>query len=63
MSAGTTILYHPVAPQELSLIADSGYRRFPPRLPEQPIFYPVSDSYWTGGGDGTGMNRLGKLLL
>jgi hypothetical protein len=23
------------------LIAESGFREFPPRLPEQPIFYPV----------------------
>lgn len=26
---------------EYALIAESGFRRFPPRLPEQPIFYPV----------------------
>jgi len=33
-------------PQELALIAASGYREFPPRLPEQPIFYPVlNDEY------------------
>ena len=37
----TTILYRPVGPKELALIAASGYREFPPRLPEQPIFYPV----------------------
>lgn len=37
----TTILYRPVGPKELKLIAESGYRAFPPRLPEQPIFYPV----------------------
>ena len=35
------ILYRPVGLHELRLIADSGYRAFPPRLPEQPIFYPV----------------------
>ncbi len=35
------ILYRPVGPQELALIAASGYTTFPPRLPEQPIFYPV----------------------
>lgn len=23
------------------MIGDSGFRAFPPRLPEQPIFYPV----------------------
>jgi hypothetical protein len=37
----TTILYRPVGANELRLIAESGYRAFPPRLPGQPIFYPV----------------------
>src|SRR5687768_7997459 len=41
MSLKTTILYRPVGPQELASIIASGYREFPPRLPEQPIFYPV----------------------
>jgi hypothetical protein len=36
-----TILYRPVRPKELALIAASGYREFPPRLAGQPIFYPV----------------------
>jgi hypothetical protein len=37
----TRALYRPVGPKELALIRDSGFRAFPPRLPEQPIFYPV----------------------
>ncbi len=37
----TRTLYRPVGPKELALIEASGMRRFPPRLPEQPIFYPV----------------------
>src|SRR3954467_5888016 len=37
----TITLYRPVGPKELELIAQSGFREFPPRLPEQPIFYPV----------------------
>jgi len=37
----TTTLYRPVGPKELKLIEASGYTAFPPRLPEQPIFYPV----------------------
>jgi hypothetical protein len=41
MNAATTILYRPVGPKELALIRASGNRAFPPRLPEQPIFYPV----------------------
>ena len=35
------ILYRPVGSKELELIKKSNYRRFPPRLVEQPIFYPV----------------------
>lgn len=35
------ILYRPVGTAELELIKQSNYRCFPPRLPEQPIFYPV----------------------
>ena len=35
------ILYRPVGPKKLELIRQSGYRAFPPRLPEQRIFYPV----------------------
>ena len=35
------VLFRPVGTKELNLIVESDYRRFPPRLPEQPIFYPV----------------------
>ncbi|MBR6634092.1 MAG: hypothetical protein IKL41_00515 [Clostridia bacterium] len=34
-------LYRPVGQAELDLIAKSDYLKYPPRLPEQPIFYPV----------------------
>lgn len=37
----TQTLYRPVGPEELELIRESGWQRFPPRLPHQPIFYPV----------------------
>jgi hypothetical protein len=37
----TITLFRPVGPKELELIAASGWHEFPPRLPEQPIFYPV----------------------
>jgi hypothetical protein len=36
----------PVSQNDLDLIAQSGYRRFPPRLPEQPIFYPVCNDVY-----------------
>src|SRR4051812_2280102 len=47
MTAPETItLYRPVGPRELALIHESGFRAFPPRLPEQPIFYLVlSEAY------------------
>jgi hypothetical protein len=35
------ILYRPVGPRELRLIEKSQMAGFPPRLPDQPIFYPV----------------------
>src|SRR5262249_26366620 len=37
-----TTLFRPVGLHELALIWDSGMREFPPRLPHQPIFYPVA---------------------
>ena len=37
----TLTLYRPVGAKELELIEASNYLKFPPRLPEQPIFYPV----------------------
>jgi len=43
VSADATVtLWRPVGPAELELIKKSGMRAFPPRLPEQPIFYPVT---------------------
>ena len=57
------VLYRPVGTAELRLIQESGWREFPPRLPEQPIFYPVLNeeyaveiaSRWnTKAGDGRG---------
>jgi len=38
----TVTLWRPVGPAELELIRASGMRAFPPRLPDQPIFYPVT---------------------
>ncbi len=37
----TLTLWRPVGPEELELIYAAGMKAFPPRLPEQPIFYPV----------------------
>jgi hypothetical protein len=37
----TTPLFRPVGKGEFELVRNSGFREFPPRLPEQPFFYPV----------------------
>jgi hypothetical protein len=37
------LLFRPVGEAELRMIAAGHFRCFPPRLPHQPIFYPVLD--------------------
>jgi hypothetical protein len=39
----TSTLYRPTGTKELALIEASGFTAFPPRLPDQPIFYPVTN--------------------
>lgn len=39
----TVTLYRPVGPAELALLEAADWRAWPPRLPEQPIFYPVTN--------------------
>ena len=42
----TVLLFRPVGQAEMDLIENTGCREFPPRLPNQLIFYPVlSKSY------------------
>jgi len=42
----TVTLYRPTGPEELQLLTQSDFRRWPPRLPEQPIFYPVTNEQY-----------------
>jgi hypothetical protein len=42
----TVTLYRPTGPKELALVAATGFRRWPPRLPDQPIFYPVTSEQY-----------------
>lgn len=37
----TVTLWRPTGPRELALVPEAGFRAWPPRLPDQPIFYPV----------------------
>ncbi|WP_457328878.1 hypothetical protein [Rhizobacter sp. P5_C2] len=58
----TITMYRPTGPKELELVRESGFKRWPPRLPEQPIFYPVTnETYavqiardWNVGASGQG---------
>ena len=48
METETLTLWRPVGPQELALIRATGMCAFPPRLADQPIFYPVvTEAYAT----------------
>ena len=38
----TVTLWRPTGPEELKLVEETGWTAWPPRLPEQPIFYPVT---------------------
>ena len=40
----TVEMFRPVGPAELELVRASGFTRWPPRLPGQPIFYPVANA-------------------
>ncbi|MFE7190923.1 ADP-ribosylation/crystallin J1 [Kitasatospora sp. NPDC057541] len=40
-TTATTTLWRPTGPQELALVEAADWRAWPPRLPDQPIFYPV----------------------
>lgn len=39
----TVTMYRPTGPKELALVEAAGFKAWPPRLPEQPIFYPVTN--------------------
>ena len=39
----TVTLYRPVGLKEFVLLQETNFKRWPPRLPEQPIFYPVTN--------------------
>jgi hypothetical protein len=58
----TMTLWRPCGPAELELVRGSGWTAWPPRLPDQPIFYPVlNEDYavkiardWNAPRDGVG---------
>ena len=43
MTKETVEMFRPTGPEELKLVEESGFKKWPPRLPMQPIFYPVTN--------------------
>ena len=41
-----TVLYRPVGQREYDLVAGTRFRRFPPRLPDEPFFDPVTNEQY-----------------
>jgi hypothetical protein len=39
----TITLFRPIGPDEFDLLRKNGFSAWPPRKPEQPIFYPVTN--------------------
>ncbi|NVJ60757.1 MAG: hypothetical protein HWE27_10210 [Gammaproteobacteria bacterium] len=39
-------MYRPCGKDELQLVINSGYKKWPPRLVDQPIFYPVTNEQY-----------------
>jgi hypothetical protein len=46
MTEATVTLFRPTGPDEIELVKATGYKRWPPRLPDQPIFYPVTNAQY-----------------
>ena len=61
-NTNTVTLYRPAGPEEMRLVEQSDFSRWPPRLPGQPIFYPVTNEeyavqitrQWNGADYGEG---------
>jgi hypothetical protein len=43
MAEELVTLYRPTGPNELKRVEETGFKRWPRRLPGQPIFYPVTN--------------------
>jgi hypothetical protein len=46
MTEATVTLFRPTGPEEIELVKATGYKRWPPRLPDQPILYPVTNAQY-----------------
>ncbi len=70
-ASATTTLWRATGEEELGLVRESRWCRWPPRLPGQPIFYPVlNEEYatqiardWNTKHGGTGYHGPGVFVL
>jgi hypothetical protein len=53
-------LYRPCGRAELDLVVASGFTAWPPRLPIQPIFYPVTNIGYAREVNVWNVNQYGK---
>lgn len=60
MSVETVTLYRPCGEKELELVKQSSYKLWPPRLPDQPIFYPVTNEQYAIEVTQWNVTRSGK---
>lgn len=60
MKEETVTLYRPCGEKELELVKESGYKAWPPRLPDQPIFYPVTNEQYAIEVNKWNVEREGK---
>lgn len=56
----TVTLYRPCGQKELDLVIASGYTKWPPRLPEQPFFYPVTNERYATEVNQWNVTQFGK---
>jgi hypothetical protein len=57
------VLWRPCGPREMELVAESGFRAWPPRLPEQPIFYPVTNEQYAREVNRWNLNEQGHGFI
>ncbi len=54
------MMYRPCGQKELDLVAESGYKAWPPRLPDQPIFYPVTNERYAREVNAWNVSQFGR---
>lgn len=60
MKEDVITMYRPCGQKELDLVAVSGFKAWPPRLPEQPIFYPVTNKQYAIEVNKWNVSQFGK---